>query len=102
MSSSEAVSPDEVWHLRLYVAGASPRSLRAFANLRQMCEENLAGRYEIEIIDLEKSPSLARDDDIVAIPTLIRSLPAPMRRIVGDLSDTQRVLLSLEVARESP
>jgi circadian clock protein KaiB len=92
---------DEVWHLRLYVAGASPRSLRAFANLRRLCEEHLHDRYEIEIVDLEKRPSLAREDDIVAIPTLIRSLPRPMRRIIGDLSDTERVLLSLQVTGSS-
>jgi circadian clock protein KaiB len=102
MTSSELTSPDEVWHLRLYVAGTSPRSLRAFANLRHMCEEYLAGRYEIEIVDLEQRPGLARTDDIVAIPTLVRSLPAPRRRIIGDLSDTERVLLSLEVVREAP
>jgi circadian clock protein KaiB len=88
---------DEHWHLRLYVAGASPKSLKAFANLRQLCEEHLAGRYEIEIVDLVKRPLLARTDDIVAIPTLVRSLPAPMRKIIGDLSDTERVLLSLQV-----
>jgi circadian clock protein KaiB len=87
----------EMWHLRLYVAGASPKSLKAFANLRRLCEEHLAGRYEIEIIDLVKRPQLARSDDIVAIPTLVRSLPEPMRKIIGDLSDTERVLLSLQV-----
>lgn len=91
--------PDsEVWHLKLYVAGASPKSLKAFANLRTLCEEHLAGRYSIEIIDLVKRPMLAREDDIVAIPTLVRSLPAPMRKIIGDLSNTERVLLSLQVA----
>jgi circadian clock protein KaiB len=93
--SAEAVP--EVWHLRLYVAGTSPRSLRAFANLRQMCEENLAGRYEIEIVDLEERPARAKEDDIVAVPTLVRSLPGSMRRIIGDLSDTERVLRSLQV-----
>jgi circadian clock protein KaiB len=102
MTTSESPDIAEIWHLRLYVAGASPRSLRAFANLRRMCEENLAGRYEIEIIDLEKRPSLARADDIVAIPTLIRALPAPMRRVIGDLSDTERVLLSLQVDGSTP
>lgn len=86
----------EMWHLRLYVAGASPKSLKAFANLRRLCEAHLAGRYEIEIIDLVKRPLLARSDDIVAIPTLVRSLPAPMRKIIGDLSNTDRVLLSLQ------
>jgi circadian clock protein KaiB len=88
---------DDFWHLKLYVAGASPKSLKAFANLRQLCEEHLAGRYKIEIIDLAKRPSLAQADDIVAIPTLVRELPAPIRRIIGDLSDTERVLMSLQV-----
>ncbi|MCW2547011.1 MAG: KaiB protein [Mycobacterium sp.] len=87
----------QVWQLKLYVAGASPKSLKAFANLRLLCEEHLAGRYTIEIIDLSKRPSLARADDIVAIPTLVRELPAPIRKIIGDLSDTQRVLMSLQV-----
>jgi circadian clock protein KaiB len=92
----------EIWHLRLYVAGASPKSLKAFANLRELCEEHLAGRYEIEIVDLVERPLLARSDDIVAIPTLVRSLPAPMRKIIGDLSNTDRVLLSLEVDDSAP
>jgi circadian clock protein KaiB len=85
----------DTWHLRLYVAGASPKSLKAFANLRRLCEVHLAGRYEIEIIDLVKRPSLAHTDGIVAIPTLVRSLPPPMRKIVGDLSNADRVLLTL-------
>jgi circadian clock protein KaiB len=101
MTNSEMARPaltdDNMWHLRLYVAGASPKSLRAFANLRRLCEAHLEGHYEIEIVDLEKRPQLAREDDIVAIPTLVRSLPRPMRRIIGDLSDTERVLLSLQV-----
>ena len=83
--------------MRLYVAGASPKSLKAFANLRQLCEEHLPGRYEIEIVDLIERPLLARSDDIVAIPTLVRSLPAPTRKIIGDLSDKDRVLLSLQL-----
>jgi circadian clock protein KaiB len=87
----------EMWHLKLYVAGASPKSLKAFENLRRLCEEHLAGRYQIEIVDLVKRPMLARVDDIVAIPTVVRSLPAPMRKVIGDLSDTERVLLSLQV-----
>jgi circadian clock protein KaiB len=90
----------ETWHLTLYVAGASPKSLLAFANLRRLCEEHLQGRYEIEVIDLAATPRLARTDDIVAIPTLVRRLPAPLRRIVGDLSNTDRVLLSLQVRPE--
>lgn len=90
---------DEIWHLRLYVAGESTRSLRAFANLQAMCEEHLKGRYEIEIIDLVEDPTLAATDDIVALPTLVRRLPAPLRRVIGDLSDTEKVLVSLRVAQ---
>jgi circadian clock protein KaiB len=88
---------DEVWYLRLYVAGQSPKSLHAFANLEQLCREHLPGRYEIEIIDLVEHPDRARDDDIVAIPTLIRRLPPPLRKIIGDLSDTGRVLGALRL-----
>jgi circadian clock protein KaiB len=88
---------DEIWYLRLYVAGQSPKSLCAFANLTTLCEEHLAGRYEIELIDLVDDPSLARSDDIIAIPTLVRRLPAPQRRIIGDLSNTARVLVGLRL-----
>lgn len=99
--TTDAVAPaDEVWHLRLYVAGASPKSLKAFANLRALCEQHLAGRFEIEVVDLVTSPRRARTDDIVAIPTLVRRLPAPMRKVIGDLSNTDRVLLSLQVPGE--
>jgi circadian clock protein KaiB len=87
----------EFWRLKLYVAGASPRSLKAFANLRTLCEQYLSGRYSIEIIDLVEQPLLARQDDIIAIPTLVRALPAPIRKLIGDLSNTDRVLLSLQV-----
>jgi circadian clock protein KaiB len=88
---------DEFWHLRLYVAGQSPKSLHAFSNLTQLCEEHLAGRYEIEVIDLVENPGLARSDDILAIPTLVRRLPVPLRKIIGDLSDTERVLIGLRL-----
>jgi circadian clock protein KaiB len=88
---------DEVWCLRLYVAGQSPRSLRAIANLKRLCEEHLAGRYDIEVIDLVERPGLARGDDIVAIPTLVRLIPEPLRKIIGDLSDTERVLIGLRI-----
>ena len=90
----------DVWCLRLYVAGQSPRSLQAFANLKQLCEEHLAGRYEIEVVDLVEHPSLARADDILAIPTLVRLLPAPLRKIIGDLSDVERVLVGLRLGAE--
>jgi circadian clock protein KaiB len=91
---------EETWHLRLYVAGQSPKSLRAFANLTTLCEEHLAGRYEIEIVDLVGQPELARSDDILAIPTLVRRLPAPLRKIIGDLSNTERVLVGLRIDAE--
>jgi circadian clock protein KaiB len=92
-----AVETDEVWHLRLYVAGQSPKSLRAFANLKDLCDEHLAGRYEIEVIDLVEHPALARADDVLAIPTLVRRLPAPLQKIIGDLSNTERVLVGLRI-----
>jgi circadian clock protein KaiB len=95
-------SADEVWALRLYVAGQSPKSLQALANLTSLCEEHLAGRYEIEIIDLVEHPTLARSDDILAIPTLVRRLPAPLRKIIGDLSNTERVLVGLRLQPGSP
>lgn len=91
----------QFWQLKLYVAGASPKSLKAFANLRDLCDKYLAGRYTIEIIDLVKRPHLARTDDIVAIPTLVRMLPSPIRKIIGDLSNTERVLLSLQAGGSS-
>jgi circadian clock protein KaiB len=90
----------EVWRLRLYVAGQSPKSLRALSNLKALCEEHLAGRYEIEVVDLVEQPSLARSDDILAIPTLVRHLPAPLRKIIGDLSNTERVLVGLSIGPE--
>ena len=85
------------WELRLYVAGQTPKSLTAMANLKKLCEENLAGRYHIEVIDLLLNPQLARADQILAIPTLVRRLPEPIRRIIGDLSSSERVLVGLDV-----
>lgn len=82
----------EVWRLRLYVAGQSPKCLNAFVNLRNLCEEHLAGRYEIEIVDLVDHPGLAETDDVLAVPTLVRNAPPPMRKLTGDLSNTVRVL----------
>ena len=90
----------ELWHLRLYVAGQSPKSLHAFANLKKLCEEHLANRYEIEVVDLVEHPALARSDDILAVPTLVRRLPAPLRKVIGDLSDTERVLIGLRIHPE--
>ncbi len=88
---------NEVWELRLYVAGQTPRSLAAFANLKRICEDHLAGKYHIEIVDLLKNPTLARGDQILAIPTLVRKLPTPVRKIIGDLSSTERVLVGLDL-----
>jgi circadian clock protein KaiB len=90
-------SPDELWQLRLYVAGKSPKSMAAFANLRRLCEEHLAGRYSIEVIDLLENPQLAEGDQIVAVPTLVRRLPEPLCKIVGDLSNTDRTLVGLQL-----
>jgi circadian clock protein KaiB len=87
----------DVWELRLYVAGQTPRSLAAFANLKRICEEHLAGRYNIEVVDLMKHPQLAAGDQILAIPTLVRKLPQPLRKIVGDLRDTERALVGLQL-----
>ncbi|MHB0936813.1 MAG: circadian clock KaiB family protein [Armatimonadota bacterium] len=88
---------EESWELRLYIAGQTPKSLAAFANLKKMCEEHLQGRYHIEIVDLAENPQQARTDQIVAVPTLIRRLPPPLRKIIGDLSNTERVLIGLEL-----
>lgn len=88
---------DEHWQLRLYIAGQSPKSLTAFANLKQLCEEYLPGRYTIEVIDLVERPQLARSEQIVAIPTLIRRLPAPIRKVVGDLSNAEHALIGLQL-----
>src|SRR6476660_6573985 len=93
----EAGQSEEVWDLRLYVAGQTPKSVTAFANLKKMCEEHLAGKYRIEVIDLMVHPQLAAGDQIVAIPTLVRKLPEPLRRIVGDLRDTERTLVGLQL-----
>ena len=85
------------YQLRLYVAGQTVRSLQAFANLKRICEEHLAGRYEIEVIDLVKNPQLAQGYQILALPTLVRKLPEPVRKIIGDLSNTERVLVGLDL-----
>lgn len=85
------------WELRLYVAGQTPKSLTAFANLKKICEEHLEGKYRIEVIDLLKNPRLAEGDQILAIPTLVRKLPEPIKKIIGDLSNTERVLVGLDL-----
>ena len=83
--------------LRLYIAGQTPRSVAALANLKDICEEHLAGRYMLQVVDLLENPQLARGDQILAIPTLVRKLPLPMRKIIGDLSNTERVLVGLDL-----
>ena len=89
----------EVWNLRLYVAGQTPKSVRAFDNLKAMCEEHLKGRYQIEVIDLRKNPQLARGDQIVAIPPLVRRLPLPLRTIIGDLSNSILLLVGMDLQK---
>lgn len=88
---------DEVWNLRLYVAGQTAKSLSALSNLRAICEEHLKDKYRIEVVDLLKNPQLASGDQILAIPTLVRQLPPPLKRIIGDLSETERVLVGLDL-----
>ena len=89
----------EVWRLRLYTAGQTPKSLRAFDNLKVFCEEHLKGRYQIEVIDILEDPTRARGNQIVAVPTLVRELPPPVRKIIGDLSNTERVLIGLALQK---
>jgi circadian clock protein KaiB len=88
---------DEMWELRLYVAGQTPKSMTAFANLKRFCEQHLAGKYRLEVIDLLKEPQLARGDQILAVPTLVRKLPEPIKKIIGDLSNTERTLVGLDL-----
>ena len=99
--SDETMLSDEpradFWDLKLYVAGQTPKSVAALANLKKFCEEHLQGKYRIEVVDLVENPRLARSDQILAIPTLVRRLPSPIRKIIGDLSSTERVLVGLEV-----
>jgi circadian clock protein KaiB len=95
-SARKKAPPGDLWNLRLYVAGQTPRSLAALANLRKICSEYLPAGCTIEVIDLVEKPQLARGDQILAIPTLVRSLPAPARKIIGDLSNTERVLVGLD------
>jgi circadian clock protein KaiB len=92
-----ALPEGHVWELRLYVAGQTSKSVKAFANLKKICEEHLAGQYRIEVLDLLDNPGMARQDQIVAVPTLVRKLPKPMRKIIGDLANTERVLKGLEI-----
>ena len=91
------MSPSETFLLRLYVAGQTPKCIRAFSNLKRICEEHLIGRYHIEMVDLLENPQLARGDQILAVPTLVRRLPEPIKKIIGDLSNTERVLVGLDL-----
>jgi circadian clock protein KaiB len=99
MSETAPSAPpgDGVWELRLYVAGQTRRSLAALANLKRICDEHLAGNYRVEVVDLLASPELAQGDQILAVPTLVRKLPPPVRKIIGDLSNTERVLVGLDL-----
>jgi circadian clock protein KaiB len=100
-AKSPAAMPPDFYDLRLYVAGQTARSLAALANLQRICKEHLAGRYRIQVIDLLKRPQLARGDQILALPTLVRKLPEPIRKLVGDLSDTDRALVGLDLRPRS-
>jgi circadian clock protein KaiB len=94
-----SVDESQFFVLRLYVAGQTPKAVRAFGNLQRICDEHLAGRYRIEVIDLLEKPELARNDQILALPTLVRRLPPPIKKIIGDLSNTERVLVGLDLDR---
>jgi len=96
-ATAEPQFPPELWELRLYTAGQTPKSVLAFKNLKRICEEHMPGQYHIEVIDLMQNPRLAKEDQIVAIPTLVRRLPEPLRKIIGDLSDEERTLVGLQL-----
>lgn len=102
MSSLDRQEPSKVWNLRLFIAGDSPKSRLALKNLERLCERHLAGRYNIEVIDLVKRPELAKTHQILAIPTLIRELPEPIKRVIGDLSDESKALLNLDLDALDP
>ncbi|HVO68224.1 MAG TPA: circadian clock KaiB family protein [Syntrophales bacterium] len=94
---AKVLSDRDAWILKLYVAGQTPRSIAAFANLKQVCEEHLAGKYRIEIVDLLKNPTLAKGEQIFALPTVVRQLPTPVKKLIGDLANTERVLVGLNI-----
>ena len=94
---ADSVPVEEAWILRLYMAGQTPKSITAFAYLKKICDEHLAGKYRIEIVDLIKNPALAKGDLILAIPTLVRQLPPPVKKLIGDLANTERVLVGLDI-----
>jgi circadian clock protein KaiB len=98
---SKVKSKKETWKLKLYVAGTTPKSVEAFSNLKKICEEFLKGQYSIEVIDLIENPKLAKDDQIIALPTLVRRLPQPLKKIIGDLSNKEKVLIGLNIIRSN-
>lgn len=98
---SDLSSEYDIWILRLYIAGNTPNAAKAFANLEKICQEHLEGKYRIEVIDLLKNPQLAKGDQILAVPTLVRKLPEPVKKIIGDLSNTERVLVGLDLRQRS-
>jgi circadian clock protein KaiB len=100
-SQESSAKKTDLWELRLYVAGQTPKSLAAIDNLKRICEERLTGRYRIEVLDLMQNPKLARDHQIIAIPTLVRKLPDPVRKIIGDLSNMQKTLVGLQLLERS-
>jgi circadian clock protein KaiB len=97
-----ATPQKDFWQLRLYVAGQTPKAIAAFSNLKKICEQHLAGKYHIEVVDLLQNPGLAEGDQILAVPTLVRKLPEPIRKIIGDLSNTERVLVGLDLRPRTP
>jgi circadian clock protein KaiB len=97
LSDLTGVSDPETWELRLYVAGKTPKSVAAFQNLQKICEEHLPGKYHIEVVDLLMHPQLAKGDQIVALPTLVRKLPEPIRKVIGDLSNVEKTLVGLQL-----
>ncbi|ERT08781.1 circadian clock protein kaiB [Lyngbya aestuarii BL J] len=97
----EALDPNSIWELKLYVAGHTTRSIRAFENLTQVCEEYLKNQYTIEVIDLLKNPHLAKQDQIIALPTLVRKLPTPIKKVIGDLSNQEKIVVWLEINKVS-
>lgn len=96
-TNAKSKSDSDKWILRLYIAGQTPKCIKAFSNLKKICEEQLEGKYSIEVIDLIVNPKLSREHQILAIPTLVRKLPVPVRKIIGDLSDTEKVLVGLDI-----
>ena len=102
VSAKDTRETEERWKLRLYVAGQTTKSLLAFANLKVICEEHLKGKYQLEVIDLLKNPQLAKGDQIVALPTLVRRLPEPVRKIIGHMSDVEKVLVGLQLRPRGP